>query len=46
MGADRKGFTLYDVQLTTNHIKASLENRCYPGAIVISHWGGDVVDIR
>ena len=46
MGVDREGFTLYDVQLTTNQIKASLDNRCCPGAIVLSHWCGDVIDIR
>ena len=46
MGADREGFTFYDIQLTTNQIKANLDNICYSGAIVISHWGGNVVDIR
>ena len=46
MGVDLEGLTLYDVQLTTNQIKASLNNRCYPGAIVICHWCGDVIDIR
>ena len=46
MGVDREGLTLDNVQLTTNQIKASLNNRCYPGAIVICHWCGDVIHIR
>ena len=39
MGVDWEGLTLYDIQLTTNQIKAGLNNRCYPGAIVIYATG-------